>query len=210
MEPKDRIIVSLDVDDVEEAIALVERLADHVGFFRIGLDFFLAMFEQAVMSYDAVGIQKLRSIHRLWKLIAGRVFWDGRFKDIPSTVEKASKALVRLDVKMFSVHCLGGREMMQAARRAANEKRILGHPPLVLGVTVLQDPNYDNLVESGIMRRIDSTDARNREKPRVIFLEVRWRAALLVSQKSVALMVLLLLLTRSGIFVRRADLIFLL
>jgi len=31
MEPKDRIIVALDVDSPEKAISLVEQLKDHVG-----------------------------------------------------------------------------------------------------------------------------------------------------------------------------------
>ena len=35
--PKDRIILALDVDDFDEAKKLVKELKDYVGFFKVGL-----------------------------------------------------------------------------------------------------------------------------------------------------------------------------
>jgi len=43
MKSKNRVIVVLDVDSVEEAIALVKKLSSHVGGFKIGFELVCAM-----------------------------------------------------------------------------------------------------------------------------------------------------------------------
>ena len=60
-----------------------------------------------------------------------RVFLDLKWHDIPNTVAGAVAAARELGVGMATVHCLGGRAMLEAAARAAGP-----HLPLV-GVTVL-------------------------------------------------------------------------
>lgn len=128
MSAKDRLIVALDVDTMQEAESLVSRLQDHVGVFKVGMQL-----------YNSEGPEVVRRIHQL----GGRVFLDLKLHDIPNTVGQASAVLTRHRVFMFNVHTAGGSEMMKsAARSAAKEARESGIPvPLVIGVTVLTSIN---------------------------------------------------------------------
>jgi orotidine-5'-phosphate decarboxylase len=121
---KEKIIVALDVPTEDEALALVDTLKDHVGCFKVGLEFL-----------TSVGIDIVRKI----KISGGKVFYDGKFHDIPNTVAGACRAAVRLNVDMFTVHATGGLEMMKWAYEATkDESEKLGtKPPLLLGVTML-------------------------------------------------------------------------
>lgn len=121
---KERIIVALDVATEKEAVELVIKLREHVGLFKIGLELL-----------NSIGISIVQKVIDL----GGRVFLDGKFKDIPNTVAGASRAVTRLGVKMFNVHAMGGLEMMKLALQAAKEEadRLGAERPLVLGVTIL-------------------------------------------------------------------------
>ena len=127
---KQRIIVALDVDTRDKALALVKNLRDHVGLFKVGLELL-----------SSEGISIIREILSL----GGSVFLDGKFKDIPNTVGGASRAVTRLGVNMFNVHTMGGLEMMKAAVKATQDEatRLGIMRPLVLGVTVLTSINKD-------------------------------------------------------------------
>lgn len=119
-----RIIVALDVPTELEALELVRTLKGHVGLFKIGLE---------LLTSEGVGIvQKVAAL-------GGKVFYDGKFNDIPNTVAGASRATTRLAVRMFNVHTMGGVEMMRVGLEAAkDEASKLGiERPLVLGVTIL-------------------------------------------------------------------------
>lgn len=116
MEPKDRIIVALDVDDIAEVETLIGQLAPYVGAFKIGL--------QLISRHNAV--DATRYIHGQ----GGRVFWDGKLHDIPNTVAKAARAIAAFRVEMFNVHISGGVPMMRAAVENRGEA-------IVLGVTIL-------------------------------------------------------------------------
>jgi len=101
MEAKERIIVALDVPSLEEALKLVEELHPYVGYFKVGLE--LLTSEGPPKVVQAI------------KEKGGKIFYDGKFKDIPNTVAGASKAVAKLGVDMFNVHASGGVEMMKAA-----------------------------------------------------------------------------------------------
>lgn len=131
LQPKDRIIVALDVSDVHEAITLVEMLRAYVGGFKIGFEFFIAMFVQLIVAKDEEEANfKLRKIRHLFALLDGKLFLDLKLNDIPNTVGKASKAISALLTKMFNMHASAGPEAMKAA--AANKG-----DSLLLAVTVL-------------------------------------------------------------------------
>lgn len=120
MEAKDRIIVALDVDNLTEAGKLVRALAPYVGGFKVGLELI-----------TAVGGPKVtKLIHSL----GGKIFYDGKFDDIPNTVGKSSKAVADLGVWMFNVHASAGIEAMRAAVENKGNS-------LVLAVTVLTSLN---------------------------------------------------------------------
>jgi orotidine-5'-phosphate decarboxylase len=110
-------IIALDVATAAEALDLVERLGDAVGFYKVGSPLF-----------TAAGPQIVREIRARDK----RVFLDLKFHDIPNTVAHAVESAARLQVDLLTVHTTGGLAMLKAARAAAGDEG-----PRVLGVTVL-------------------------------------------------------------------------
>lgn len=101
IEPRDRIIVALDVPTLSRATAFVRRLAGRVGGFKVGLELLMAEGAPAVV----------RAVHEL----GGRVFLDGKFADIPNTVAGATRAVAAMGVWMFDVHASCGPAAIAAA-----------------------------------------------------------------------------------------------
>ncbi len=122
---KDKIIIPLDVSSAEQAVRLVEELRDHVGAFKVGLE---------VLNNCGFGI-----FDAIKEAGADKIFYDCKFLDIPNTVAGASRGAASQQVWMFNVHALGGKIMMEAAKKAAEERaEELGiAPPLVIAVTIL-------------------------------------------------------------------------
>ncbi|HXJ78375.1 MAG TPA: orotidine-5'-phosphate decarboxylase [Candidatus Methylomirabilis sp.] len=122
-DPSDRLIVALDVDTLEAALSLVERLDGVVTRFKIGSQLFTATGPAAVEAVRKRG---------------GEVFLDLKYHDIPNTVAGAAREAARLGVFMFNVHASGGRAMMRAAGEAVAAQSGSGsRRPLVIAVTVL-------------------------------------------------------------------------
>jgi len=128
-----KIILALDVSTEGDAVELVKELKDHVGAFKVGLELFTSTGPRVFESLGGAG--------------AGRIFYDGKFHDIPNTVAGAARAAVRMGVWMFNVHAPGGSAMMRAASDAASEEadRLGVERPLILGVTVLTSISEDVL-----------------------------------------------------------------
>jgi len=120
-EPKNRVIVALDVPTLDEASNLARRLAPHVAAVKIGSQLFTVEGPRAVHAMRDLGL---------------RVFLDLKFHDIPNTVAGAVTSARNLGVWMLNVHCSGGTAMMAEAAKAASAAAPGGRP-LVLGVTVL-------------------------------------------------------------------------
>lgn len=138
MEAKDRIIVALDVDSPEKALALVEKLAPYVGGFKIGLELITSMLVSVIMapSMEETKINACQ-IRIFFEKLARKIFWDGKFCDIPNTVGGASKAVAKLGAKMFNAHASSGVEALMAA--VANKGETLA-----LAVSVLTSLEENN------------------------------------------------------------------
>ena len=52
--PKDRIILALDVDDFNEAKKLVRELKDYVGFFKVGLQLYTSVGSEIIEDRKSV------------------------------------------------------------------------------------------------------------------------------------------------------------
>jgi len=138
---RERLIVALDVDSLEQAQDLVRLLAGEVGMFKIGKQLFTHAGPQAV---------------RLIQDLGGEIFLDLKFHDIPNTVAKAAIEATRLGVKMFNVHASGSLEMMvttvkEVERVCRQEKR---RRPIMLAVTVLTSLNQDDLKRLGVELKV--------------------------------------------------------
>ena len=138
---RERLIVALDVDDLEKAAELVRQLAGEVGMFKIGKQLFTHAGPQAVRQIQELG---------------GEIFLDLKFHDIPNTVAKAAIEATRLGVKMFNVHASGSLEMMRLTakevRRVCRQQKL--RKPIMLAVTVLTSLNQDDLKRVGVERKV--------------------------------------------------------
>lgn len=137
LKPEDRIILALDFPEFKEAKNWVEKLRGKIKTFKVGPILFLDSGPQGLEELTESGAE---------------IFLDLKFHDIPSTVEKASRHAVRYGIKMFTIHALGGLEMMKAAVEAvrSESERSSKPKPLVLAVTVLTSQNEESLKQIGI------------------------------------------------------------
>ncbi len=121
---KEKIVLALDVEELDEAKSLVDGLYPYVGTFKVGLQLY-TKYGNEVINY-----------------ISGKnsnFFLDVKLHDIPNTVEKASENVVLRGANFFNVHATGGLKMMEAAVRGAKKaSETLGKKePVILAVTML-------------------------------------------------------------------------
>ena len=122
----DRLIMALDVSNATEARQLVEKLGDSVGFYKIGLELFIAG-----------GYFELLD----WLTARGKkVFVDLKFFDVPETVRAAVRGLHNRGVTFATVH--GNQAILEAAGRDKGDVKILG-------VTVLTSLDRGDLDDMG-------------------------------------------------------------
>jgi orotidine-5'-phosphate decarboxylase len=147
VEPRDRIVVALDVDTRERALALVDELQPFVGLFKIGSQLFTSCGPGLVSEMIGRG---------------ARIFLDLKYHDIPNTVANAVVGAMRLGVSICNVHALGGLEMMRRVREACEETaaREAIARPTVLAVTVLTSHDQKTLDQLGFNESLDSLVAR--------------------------------------------------
>lgn len=131
---KDRIVLALDVDTLEEVEEIVKELKDYVGFFKVGLQLITSS------GFDSIDIIKNNG---------GKVFLDSKFHDIPNTVAKASVNLLRKGVDFFNLHIQGGSKMISSTVKLTREfaKRNNIEQPTILGVTLLSSFGQKTLTE---------------------------------------------------------------
>jgi orotidine-5'-phosphate decarboxylase len=127
-----RIIVALDYDNSNSALALADQLNPNQCRLKVGKELFVAAGPQLVKSLSDRGFD---------------VFLDLKFHDIPNTVAKAVSAAADLGVWMTNVHASGGTRMMTAAREAVENH---GGDMLLIAVTVLTSMDDSDLQQVGI------------------------------------------------------------
>lgn len=138
----ERLIFALDVPDLEAAKQLVTRLADHVAFYKIGLELATSPHYFALLD---------------WLLDRDKkVFTDLKLFDIPATVAAAVRQLAKSGASFLTVH--GDRAIVTAA---AAEK---GAELKILAVTVLTSLGQADLETMGIHMQLPAlVELRARE-----------------------------------------------
>ena len=151
MPTNNKLIVALDVDTAEKALALVDQLREVTGMFKIGSTLFTAAGPQIVKDVIASG---------------ARVFLDLKFHDIPHQVGGAARSAAELGVSMFTVHASGGPEMMKRATEAVAEVSARTGAPraAVLAISVLTS------VDSEILSQIGVTESATESVMRLVKL----------------------------------------
>lgn len=131
-EIKEKIVLALDVSDIDEAKILINELKDYVGIFKVGLQFYTGNGDE---------------LFKLMNELNLKYFLDVKLMDIPNTVAKASENIIKKGADFFNIHALGGKEMMQKSIEAANvtAEKLGREKPTVLAVTVLTSISNDKL-----------------------------------------------------------------
>ena len=119
-----RVICALDVPTADDARALVERIGDAVGFYKVGLQLFAS---------DGMALA------RELKASGAQIFLDWKLHDIGATVEKATAVLAGSGCDLLTVHARP--QVMAAAARGA-----AGSDLKILGVTVLTSLTDEDLM----------------------------------------------------------------
>ncbi|MFM8606837.1 MAG: orotidine-5'-phosphate decarboxylase [Hyphomicrobiales bacterium] len=124
---QDRLIVALDIPQINEAEALVERLGDHVTFYKIGMELVYAG-----------GLDLVRTLSKQGK----KVFLDLKLHDIPNTVERATARLADLGATFLTVHAFP--QTMRAAKVGKGQSGVK-----ILAVTVMTSYDDKDLHDAG-------------------------------------------------------------
>lgn len=127
----ERIIFALDVDSKEKAERWLDRLGDHVKFYKVGLQLFLAGGFPAIDTILQRGYQ---------------VMVDLKFFDIPETVALAVRELKNKGATFVTVH--GNDPILRAAVGERNGAKILA-------VTVLTSFDESDMREMGFTGTIE-------------------------------------------------------
>jgi orotidine-5'-phosphate decarboxylase len=112
----DRLIVALDVANIVQGMALVDRLGDSVSFYKIGL---------GMLTGGGLALANELTQER-----GKRVFLDMKLFDIGATVEAAVRGLAQFDLDFLTVH--GDPQVVRAACEGKRDKALK-----ILAVTVL-------------------------------------------------------------------------
>jgi len=144
-EPRERLIVALDLSSVEAAQALVARLGDTVAFYKIGYQLAFAGGLALAQTLTAAGKQ---------------VFLDLKLHDIGNTVAQGVKSAARLGATFLTVHAYP--QTMQAAVEARQGGL------RILAVTVLTSYDDDDLAAAGYAFTVPQLVARRAAQAREI------------------------------------------
>ena len=111
-----KIIVALDLNNINKTIKLVNELKKEAYAFKIGHEFFYTF-----------GLEGYKKIYE----ICPKIFLDLKLHDIPNTVQKGLKAISKLNPIFTTIHISGGDEMQKISTSIYNKKTN------ILGVTLL-------------------------------------------------------------------------
>jgi orotidine-5'-phosphate decarboxylase len=145
-EPRDRLIVALDVPSIAQAEAMIARLGDSVSFYKIGYQ--LAF---------AGGIDVARALAGAGK----QIFLDLKLHDIGNTVARGVESVAKLGVRFLTVHAYP--QTMHAAVDAAGDSGLR-----ILAVTVLTSYDDADLAAAGYDFTVPELVAERAEQARDI------------------------------------------
>ncbi len=130
MEPKDHLILALDVANREEALSLVKLLRHEVGLFKVGWELFMAEGPRLLSDLAA-------------NLSPAQFFLDLKLYDIPNTLRGAMRHMVLHGVALLTIHC----DLGPGALRALVSG--LGNAYKILAVTLLTSVSGEDLAHLG-------------------------------------------------------------
>ena len=106
-----KLIVALDFSNTEEVSQIINFLNPEKCILKVGLQLYLAEGESILDLLTNKGFE---------------IFLDLKLHDIPNTVNKAVEEIAQFNILMTTIHLQGGVEMIEAAKSAAGNTKILG------------------------------------------------------------------------------------
>lgn len=136
------IIVALDVNQLDDALRLADRLDPRHCRLKVGKELFTSAGPDSVRRLQQRGFE---------------IFLDLKFHDIPNTTAQAVLAAADLGVWMTNVHASGGRQMLQTC---AERLQRHGSAMQLIAVTVLTSMTDQDLSDIGL--RVSAAEQVNR------------------------------------------------
>lgn len=124
------VYLALDLPQLDAGKALLDKVKDHIGGVKLGLEFFCA--------HGSHGVHEIAHSANI------PIFLDLKLHDIPNTVAGAMQAIHVLEPSIVTIHASGGRAMMEDAKAAAAEGT------KVVAVTMLTSMDERDLQRTGI------------------------------------------------------------
>lgn len=112
-----KVVVALDFENLDQAKTLVETLGDTISWYKVGPILFTQSGKE-ILSF----LQKKRK----------KIFLDLKLYDTPNVVADTVRQFADMGADFATVHCLGGRTMLEAAGSACRGTRLR-----LIGITLL-------------------------------------------------------------------------
>jgi orotidine-5'-phosphate decarboxylase len=149
LDPRNRLILALDLPGVVAAQAMIERLGDSVGVYKIGYQ--LAYAQGLPLAEKLAGAGK-------------QVFLDLKLHDIGNTVAKGVESVARMGASFLTVHAYP--QTMKAAVEAKAGSKLK-----ILAVTVLTSYDDADLAAAGYELAVGELVAARAEQARDIGID---------------------------------------
>lgn len=149
IDPRDRLIVALDVPSVSDAEAMVSRIGPAANFYKIGYQLGLAGGLPFAAGLIAAGKQ---------------VFLDFKLHDIGNTVTHGVASVANMGATFLTVHAYP--QTMKAAAQGARGSKLK-----ILAVTVLTSYDDNDLTEAGYALAVGPLVARRAAQARSIGID---------------------------------------
>ncbi len=125
---RQKLIVALDLANVADAKAMVERLGDSVCFYKVGME----------LAYSHRGLDFAEDLIKNGK----QVFLDLKLHDIPNTVTRATAQVAKMGVRFLTIHAYP--QTMAAAKAGLADQGLE-----LLAVTVMTSYDDADLAAAG-------------------------------------------------------------
>ena len=133
---KKNIFLALDFNSLNKALDVTNQTKEHLAGIKIGLEL-----------YSTIGLEGVKEFEK-FKL---PIFLDTKIFDIPNQVAKTIKVISNFKaIKYFTIHALGSLEMLQAAKKAADDVDLE-----FLAVSILTSWDKKDLEHVGILSGVE-------------------------------------------------------
>ena len=130
------IILALDFDDLASTVEMIDLTQEHIGIYKLGLEFYLA--------YGKSGVKEIQN-----RFTDIDIFLDLKLHDIPNTVAGACRSVADINPKFLTVHASGGSSMISAASSTLPNVEITA-------VTILTSLDREQMIAMGLNENIEN------------------------------------------------------